>query len=152
MNKLFLSLALVVSLLVLVAVLPVEGASYDIYYRFLGRPRPGSELILQLAMSKRGPEVRPIGNVEFNVTVENGRPISVRADETGVAEVRVKIPLSMLLGGVMRVHVKAYSDFYAASAESTIALEVEPDYFGLACICLASLSVILPVVICVVRR
>jgi len=140
--------------LVLLAALlpPIEGA-YQIYYRVSGDPRPGSEIALQLAMSKPGGQVRPIGGAEFNVMVEGGdKPISVKAGDDGVTEVRLKIPLSLIFGGVVRVHVSARSDFYAASAERLIEIGVGPDYIGLACLAAATLSVLVPILAMAARR
>ena len=135
--------------------LPPVGATsnYQIYYRISGDPRPGSEFVLQLAMSKADDQVRPIGNTVFNITVEGeAKPIMVKADETGVAEIRLKVPLNLVLGGVLRIHVKAYSDFYAASAERLIEIGVNPDYYGLACLALGSLSVLIPIFVVAGRR
>lgn len=129
------------------------ASGYQIYYRVAGDPKPGSELVLQLAMSKAGDRVRPIGGVEFNVTVEGeDKPIAVKADETGVAEIRLKVPLNLVLGGVLRIHVSAYSEFYAASAERLIEIGVEPDYFGLACLAIGSLSTLIPIFVVAGRR
>jgi len=129
------------------------ASGYQIYYRVAGDPRPGSELVLQLAMSKAGDQVRPIGNAEFNVMVEGeAKPISVKADETGVAEVRVRIPLNLVLGGSLRIRVSAYSEFYAASAERLIEIQVDPDYYGLICLALSSLAVLIPVLVVAGRR
>jgi len=150
------TLLILLSLILLssAALTPSEAAAgYQIYYRMAGDPKPGSEVVLQLAMSKAGGPVKPIGNAEFNVTVEGeAEPITVKADETGVAEIKVKVPLSLVLGGSLRIHVSAYSEFYAASAERLIEIQVDPDYYGLACLALASLSVLTPILVVAGRR
>jgi len=91
-------LLIILSLILLssVALIPSEAttAGYQIYYRMAGDPKPGSEIVLQLAMSKAGGQVKPIGQAEFEVMVEGeSEPITIKADETGVAEIRLKVPL-----------------------------------------------------------
>jgi len=128
---------------------------YQIYYRVVGDPRPGSEFVLQLAMSRAGDQVRPIavGRVEFSVMVEGeAKPINVKADEAGVAEVRLRVPLNLVLGGSLRIRVSAYSDFYAAGAERLIEIRVDPDYYGLASLALGSLAVLIPILVVAGRR
>ena len=150
------ALLILLSLILLssAALIPSEATTgYQIYYRMAGYPKPGSEIVLQLAMSKAGGQVKPIGEAEFEVMVEGeSEPITVKADETGVAEIRLKVPLQLILGGYLRIHVSGYSEFYAARAERLIEIPVEPDYYGLACLALASLSVLIPIFVVAGRR
>jgi len=136
-------------LLVLASLLLIQqaDAQYQVYYRMFGEPRPGSELIIQFALSREGDEVRPIGDTDFRIWVEGeAAPRVLKSDKAGVVEVRVKVPMSLIFGGKVRIKAEAYSEFYGVKAEKMIEVSVAPDHLGVMCCLLASFSVLIPIV------
>lgn len=118
-----------------------------IYHRFWGDPRPGNEIIVQVVFARGGPEdPRPIHDASYVIYYRAGDEVR-RLDplvREGIASVRVKVPLSMLLGGRIDFKVNATSEFYGITATREFSIYVSPDPLAGASILMGAVALVSP--------
>jgi len=146
------SILLVIALAISVAPAAAQGR-FEIKYRVVGDMRPGSEVIFQFMMvrvSSSG-DFKPVMDAVFEASVNGEKPITVAADEGGIASIPVKISPFSVLGSTIRVEVQARSQLYGVEVSRTVTEAVPPDPIALAPLLMASISILAPIIL-LVRR
>lgn len=151
-------LLLVLTLALVASVQAVQAEAQplrpELYWRVDKYGRPGDELTVAFFLGTVDPSgvPKPVPDARYQASLRGSRDPVVVEVRGGIAYARVRVPLEMLLGGVITLNLTASSELHGITRSTTVTVRVEPDLAALGVLSSLAIPFLVVLVYAGVRR